>query len=83
MSSKSPEVSAAVRIASSSLTDAELAYLVDLLASAGGTAGFPSPIPGWSKSTDCSMWHTFREAARVRGITNGVRVVTQTVDLRS
>jgi hypothetical protein len=70
---------ASIRIAQSNLSDEELAYLVDLL----GQTYSMSPPKGWSGRGAAEIRSNLRAAANLRGIKDGVRVVTQTVDLRS
>lgn len=75
-------VDRAVVIAASSITNQELAYLADLFAHADNH-NIPTPTPGWSAPVEFAVCGAFLGAAKIRGIKNGVVVVTQTVDLRS
>lgn len=83
MSLQPPTVPSPARIAASSLTNQELAYLVDLFDYASDYVTTVKPPPGWTDTTENDICYGFREAAKIRGIANGVVVVTQTVDLRS
>ncbi len=74
-------VSRAVSIASSTITNEELAFLV---ATFDQLADKQVPVPkGWSTDTENRICWNIREAAKIRGIKDGVVVVTQTVDLLS
>lgn len=74
-----PEVSAIVRIQQSNLSDVELAYIVDLIYQSQ-KAG--DKVPGWSVDASIRMDGDFIAAASRRGIAQGVKVITQTIDLR-
>lgn len=80
MSLQPPVVPAYLRVMQSMLTDRELAYIVDLIWQSQDKGYNP---PGWSDGGCAEMDRVFQRAAIERGIKNGVRVVTQTVDLRS
>jgi hypothetical protein len=76
--SNNPIPSPAIRISACALSDTELAYLADLF------SGTDIPIPhGWSAQMAGNIEQAFVDAAKFRDIKDGVRVVTQTVDLRS
>lgn len=83
MSLQAPVVPAFVRVSQSTLSDEELAYVVDLIKQSEGMDGGSALVPGWSGTTCHRLDTVFREAAAQRGIKAGCRVVTQTVDLRS
>lgn len=80
MSLQPPEVPAGLRIAQSSITDVELAYIYDLMQF---NACHPDGLKGWTVNHCIRLDAGIAEACRIRGIKNGVRVVTQTVELRS
>lgn len=75
-----PAVTAGLRIAQSTLTDTELAYIYDLMQYSATTG---DNLKGWSINECIRKDEAIAEACLIRGIENGVRVVTQTVDLRS
>lgn len=79
MSLQPPVLPPSIRIAQSSLTDAEFAFIMDLLQVC---TTYQLDRLGWSMRAVGSYRHEFTEAAKIRGIKDGVRVVTQTVDLR-
>lgn len=75
-----PTIPDDIRISQSSLTDEELAFIEGaLLFLLSNTAR----LPGWTVTGTASICGAFKGAAAVRGIKNGMRVVAQTVDLRS
>lgn len=80
MSLQPPVMPADIRIAQSALSDAELAYVLDLISL---STTIQDTVPGWTVNAAIDMDCTFSGAAKIRGIKNGVRVVTQTVELRS
>lgn len=69
-----------VRIAASPLTDVELAWIIDLITHRPNGL---QVAPGWTPNVVHSMVYDFTQAAQIRGIQRGCRVVTQTIDLRS
>lgn len=75
------DIPASVRLNASTLTNQELAYIVDLIDYAAAK-GLPV-TPGWTIQGENTLCSGFQDAAIARGIKNGVVVVTQTVDLRS
>ena len=78
--SEMPQLPPAIRIAQSTLSDAELAYVQDLIKL---STTVRDDVPGWTVLAAINMDTAFAEAAKIRGIKDGVRVVTQTVELRS
>lgn len=80
MNLQTPVLPAYLRVLQSTLTDSELAYIVDLIWQSQDKGDNP---PGWSRGGCDEMDRVFQQAAAERGIKNGARVVTQTVDLRS
>ena len=78
--SSAPVVPTDIRIAQSALSDSELAYILDLIAL---SRTIRDDVPGWSVTAAINMDRTFESAAKIRGINNGVRVISQTVELRS
>ena len=81
MSLQPPVAPDDARIAASTLTNEELAFLV---AAFDALAERQVPVPtGWSLKTENRICTSIREAAKIRGIKNGVLVVTQTIELRS
>lgn len=81
MSVQPTVITESIRIAQSRLTDTELCFIVDIIDHLRG-AGVSHP-PGWSGAKVRALCADFAEAAKVRGIQEGLRVVTTTVDLRS
>lgn len=79
MSLQPPAVPDSIRIAQSTLSDEELGYLVDLLTQTLSM----SPPKGWTRRRAVAIRSEIRAAAELRGIKDGCKVVTQTVDLRS
>lgn len=75
------DIPASVRLNASTLTNQELAYIVDLIDYVEAQ-GLPH-TPGWTVPGENAMCLAFQDAAKARGIKNGVVVVTQTVELRS
>lgn len=78
--SSAPVVPPDIRIAQSALSDSELAYILDLIAL---SQTVQHDVPGWSVKAAIDMDRGFERAANIRGIKNGVRVISQTVELRS
>lgn len=78
--SSMPQLPAAARIAGCNLTDQELAFIAALIKMAGDER-LDAPV-GWTQFGIQPICLAICDAARLRGIADGCKAITQTVDLR-